>query len=532
MSAERLPIVIGVTGHRNLRQEDREALKALVRSALEGMQSRCPHSPIILLDSLAEGADQLCAEVAKELSIPLIAALPLPLDEYAADFSPAGKEALFAFAHDAQQCFVVPHAEAEPDALSRDFAYRQASIYVATHCHMLLALWDGDDSKKDGCGTAAAVHVALNGAYVPKTGIPVRSASNTVVCCIAAAREGTEPEASRQGLEYRGDMVAWRRIMKDTDEWNRLASDESKQPGSLLPEEPDDPIGAKLDRLYGLADAMSMRFQQHYRRVLALLAAFGTLLTVSFLLYDEASLHVMIFVTGLMLLLMVLCRRYARRADCHKRYLENRVLAESLRTQAFLRYAGSDVQVSSLLPLIQQTDTAWVLCALCTCTVGDAPKTAHDIRAEWVDAQCAYHTRAAKKTERKLTGTDRFVRFALIGSAVVYLAALLFELLFGGFRLLPGEPLENAEFWRSVLKIVLGTLSAGTLFIAGYYGKLSLDRKQADHLRMAGFYAEMGKQLLRQGQTDALLVHLAREELIENGNWYAYQSDNTPDLTL
>ena len=89
------------------------------------------------------------------LSIPLIAALPIPLCDYEADFSLEGRQALHAYAAAAQQCFVVPPTEQPSETVDRDFSYRQASIYVATHCHMLLALWDGDESKKDGCGTAA-----------------------------------------------------------------------------------------------------------------------------------------------------------------------------------------------------------------------------------------------------------------------------------------------------------------------------------------------------------------------------------------
>ena len=35
-----------------------------------------------------------------------------------------------------------------------------------------------------------------------------------------------------------------------------------------------------------------------------------------------------------------------------------------------------------------------------------------------------------------------------------------------------------------------------------------------------------------EGQTDALLTALAREELIENGNWCSYQRDNAPEISL
>ena len=90
----------------------------------------------------------------------------------------------------------------------------------------------------------------------------------------------------------------------------------------------------------------------------------------------------------------------------------------------------------------------------------------------------------------------------------------------------------DAEVYRTILKIVLGLLSALTLLIAGYYGNLSLPRTRSDHRKMERFYTEMGENLARFGQSDALLTHIAREELIENGNWCSYQRDNTPDICI
>ena len=34
------------------------------------------------------------------------------------------------------------------------------------------------------------------------------------------------------------------------------------------------------------------------------------------------------------------------------------------------------------------------------------------------------------------------------------------------------------------------------------------------------------------GQTEELLITLAREELTENGNWISYQRDNKPDFSF
>ena len=44
--------------------------------------------------------------------------------------------------------------------------------------------------------------------------------------------------------------------------------------------------------------------------------------------------------------------------------------------------------------------------------------------------------------------------------------------------------------------------------------------------------ALMSSALAEHGQNEALLEQLAREELIENGNWLSYQRDNAPDISL
>ena len=71
-----------------------------------------------------------------------------------------------------------------------------------------------------------------------------------------------------------------------------------------------------------------------------------------------------------------------------------------------------------------------------------------------------------------------------------------------------------------------------TLFVANYYGRLSLPRTYSDHQKMERFYAKMSSQLEKRGQTDKLLEVLAREELTENGNWCSYQRDNKPDIAI
>jgi len=287
-----------------------------------------------------------------------------------------------------------------------------------------------------------------------------------------------------------------------------------------------------METISRIAGKLSRQYAGRYRRVLAVLAVASALVTFAFLLYDEAQAIWMILVCGAMLLAAWGCQRYAVRSDCHRRYIEYRALAECLRVQTYLRYAGSGIQAFALLSWTQQEETAWILDALCALTIGNAPGEAHDIRSCWVDAQREYHQKAAKSAEEKLSASDRTVRFALILSVGLYLLGVGYELLCGGLVFRPTVAVGDVELWRTVLKILMGTISAVTLFVANFYGRLSLPRTLSAHRKMERFYEKMSAEIEKCGQTDTVLTVLAREELTENGNWCSYQRDNKPDLSL
>ena len=150
-----------------------------------------------------------------------------------------------------------------------------------------------------------------------------------------------------------------------------------------------------------------------------------------------------------------------------------------------------------------------------------------------MEDQHRYHESAHNRAEHSADTSGRVVGTALVVSVGLYFSALLFEIFCGGeLGVRPIVAVGNVEVYRTWLKIVLGGISAVTLFVANYYGKLSLSRQLSDHDKMARFYGEVAEQIRRRGQTDEVLTVLAREELIENGNWCSYQRDNTPDFSL
>ena len=174
-----LPLVIGVTGHRDLRDEDQKPLKAHVRQIFTELRNRYPSTPLILLSGLAEGADRLVAEVALEKGARLIAPLPLPKALYEEDFlTQASRDEFNHLLQQAEYWLELPLLKVAPEEevcqtdMARDEQYAQLGAYLVLHSQLLIALWDGVYTDQVG-GTSQVVEFCLNG--VPKAYAPLHS---------------------------------------------------------------------------------------------------------------------------------------------------------------------------------------------------------------------------------------------------------------------------------------------------------------------------------------------------------------------
>jgi len=172
----RLPLVIGATGHRDLRDQDIPALERAVAQAITGLKRDYLHddneTPLIVLSSLAEGADRLIARVAMAQGAKLIAPLPLPPDEYLHDFRPGLKpDAVAEFNQMLDQALAAPvmrfvgdnSLENVREESRRALQYREVGLFIVRHCHVLIALWNGDERDPAVGGTAEVVSFKRDG---------------------------------------------------------------------------------------------------------------------------------------------------------------------------------------------------------------------------------------------------------------------------------------------------------------------------------------------------------------------------------
>ncbi len=81
----RIPLLVGVVGHRDLVPDEVPAIRAAVEELLRTIRDAEPDVPVKLLTAQAEGADLLAAEVARVLGIGIVAMLPHPEAQCRAD---------------------------------------------------------------------------------------------------------------------------------------------------------------------------------------------------------------------------------------------------------------------------------------------------------------------------------------------------------------------------------------------------------------------------------------------------------------
>ncbi|HEX5786704.1 MAG TPA: hypothetical protein VFY03_00885, partial [Woeseiaceae bacterium] len=200
------PLVVGVTGHRDLVAGEVAGIERRVRNAIAGLAARFPGRPLRILSPLAEGADRLVALVAEDLGLELYVPLPLPEAPYAKDFESSRSWAEFGrLTRYAKEVTVLPLAPGNTLAAvadygpARDRQYAEAGAWVAAHADVLIAVWDGKTTSELG-GTGHVVEFRRHGTmpgYVPCF---VERPTHDLVLHIACTRDRLHGEPA-DGLE-------------------------------------------------------------------------------------------------------------------------------------------------------------------------------------------------------------------------------------------------------------------------------------------------------------------------------------------
>jgi hypothetical protein len=469
-----VPLVVAVTGHRDLVPAELPLIRERVRAFLRELQERYADRTVGVMSSLAEGADQLVAEVALEIGIPLTVPLPMPKRLYLHDFATAESRARFerlcAAAIDVFELPIAPGNTVESisdPGPNRSRQYAQVGVFMCAHCHVLLALWDGNESDQLG-GTSQVVrfhHDDVMPGFTPRGAagrLVLADDESDLVYHIVCSRNRPDgaPAAGLAPLAvswYTSDdreprvaaMPARHRLVFDrTNEFSRdvrlHASSIEREKYPLLNGEQAAtmPPGLQdINELFCAADWLAIHFQKRVLYTLRATHICAFLTGFAYLSYTDFRSDRSFIILVLAVMLLASGINYlARRSAWHRKYLDYRTLAEGLRVQFYWSAAGvtsgtvSKFAHDNFLQM-QDPDLGWIRNVMrvagTECDVAPS-RTAAGLQfavREWIgddsSGQLGYFARRSSQRLRHQFVTQRIGKFGLWVTAAA-LGLLLF----------------------------------------------------------------------------------------------------------
>lgn len=563
------PLVVGVTGHRDLLDSEVPDIESQVQNLFDELQSRFAHTPVRLLSSLAEGADRLAANVALRSGVELQVALPMPAAMYRKDFSTDESEAEFDELCARADVMELPvrNGARSSDQLhgdSRNIAYADAGMFISAHCHILLAIWDGKESQNVG-GTAQIVYFQhydrLPGLAesVPRTSLFLTDDESDLVYHIPCSRLQSIPAGTEQALLGKPTWFTadpdnpnltelperYVRVFERTDGFNRDIVRNLEQQGlptvSLAApvSETIREAAAQIARVFGITDALADHFQRRISLTLRATYGLAVLAGLAFILYSEIGrLGFLIFAFLFFLLGGMAVVEIARRRGWHRKYLEYRVLAEGLRVQYYWAIAGIHDDGQSKFAydnFLRQRDMelGWIRNIMRVAgTVGDSkPHSRDDDRLrfaieQWIGdesnpGQLHYYKAKAAERARSNRFTDRLTLACLWGGILIACVLAFFLDVIG-------------EASRVQLIVLMGILPL-TAAVTEAYTQRKANRELTKQYEFMEHVFSNARRRIDEAQNVSeqreVLQGLGDAALTEHAEWILIHRDRQPDST-
>jgi hypothetical protein len=365
----RIPFLVGVVGHRDLRPDETAAIRAAVAGLMRRLRDDHPAVPLRLICSMAAGADLLVAEVAAELGVRITALLPYARRLCRDDLTTDEDRSRFDRLCDSSDVVELGlPADATPGEIEsagelRDRQLQRAGALIARYSGLMIAIWNGE-STTHRAGTARAIQFRSRGVMPSDESVvsprdvllsPQDDDLNFEIRCgrvsqpgasavIVLGYTGTDAEGGDQYPRHmRTTLERLGELNRDMQEF----ADDIAGKGGRLSQPSPNPLPETLqylDRLFAAVDWMG----GHYRRCFttALKARYGLWALMAFLLIafkkDSHGRVAMLAIGGVLAVFLcgTLLAYWAHRRSWHRKYLDYRALAEALRVDFYWEIAG------------------------------------------------------------------------------------------------------------------------------------------------------------------------------------------------
>lgn len=531
---------IGVTGHRTLHDIPALSsslsdflntgyLKAFTPEALQTLTTTT-NTPVAfsIISPLAEGADRLVADVVLKHGGILEALLPMPVEEYEKDFETVESK------HEFRELLTRSHQVTVTDCgiLPDDSSYRQKSYLrvgeeTVSRCDILIALWDGEPARGVG-GTADIVALAL------KQNKPVFIVSTSQPGKVELLNGGTLQ------VKFISELDAFNSFPIDDSDLDACCTSTFQEmfappQAKFLPEHLKEQVKTHLIPAYCRASKIAEYYQARYKWVGLLGYLFSTL-SVAFMAFAVVfAKHPLFSIPGYIAELCLLASLYimihrAEHARVHPGWLENRALAERLRTAFYFVACGESPSSGGGQKIGYRQNQSWVDHAFCQIisSIPSLKRPESDslqqycafINTCWVQGQITYHTKNAAKLTSRNAQLKRWgmLCFKLaIGVSLVHLGFALYGVTTGH------HPEGLLLVLEELLSVVAITLPATGAAVGGYRALLEQSRIAARSRAMAQHLSSIIEQPVTD-TPEAFRRHLEQIQevmLIESEDWLA-----------
>ena len=561
-AAAQVPLVVGITGHRDIPESAIPGLQAKIKSLLLNLKSKYRATPVILLSALAEGADQLAARVAvsEDVGISLFVALPMPREIYEHDFEGHALASFRDLAAKANSLIELPLVPGNSrDSISRqgperDLQYESVGKYIVEKSQVLIALWDGTDNHLMA-GTASVVRFQREGIPSPDPCALEPPECFPVYHLLTPRKKNPYPAGEAVRWLYPsafGDNETkareyFERILSQIDEFNsqvvnpdaelRSAMLQSKKylRGDCHEDEFAARCSAEMER-YVIADALALRFQRERIRAQKLLHVSVFLSFLFFVFFADIKGHreEFLLISSIFLAGAYFLNKWFKDSHRDTKYEEYRALAEGLRVEVFWRMAGILDSVADYYLWKQRTELDWIRTVFrgWRATSGIAPgavshaeiKDIERVRKYWVEDQGKYFARASKREEERREKIERVEGFYALWALCLTVISLAVFLIVGLFLERKGMSLRESP-WIDVAIIAVDLILAGAALLHHFGDRMAYSEHAKQYSRMGMVFSRASANLDGLiAKNDAAgaakcLKKLGREALEENGDW-------------
>jgi hypothetical protein len=552
---DRLPIIIGVTGHRDLdlRPDYERVLRERIDAIFARLARDFPTTPLLLLTPLAEGADRLVVDVARARGIPYRVPLPMPLAQYREDFATQESRAAFdtLVAGAETPPYTIPQpASSAGHSGERAASYAMLGAHIVRSSHVLIALWNGLPIDKTG-GTADVVRFRAFGVppqYLPKPSL-LDEPEVGPVHHICAARL-SDPRVARP-------VGAYTLLVRDDAKTGRDFDAIDERPGDSA--DPFALLYARIEafnrdrsrilagtaavettsataRLSATAERLASHYQRKAKSALTRLFVATAIAGLMFAVYAGPVPKLHLFVVPYLLALgfAVIVFVRANRGRWQDRAQDYRALEIGLNVQHVWDAVGLGESVADYYLGRQRTELEWIPKAI---------EAAHtlDLRLPFdeqygiaavrgfLSEQYAYFAGPDGGKGATAREAARSLRFGALRrwsfrAGFVFSAALIVFAIAAAIKpTLFGNP-ENLSLWHDGLVFLIGVAAIAAALFNDYLERRGFEEHARRYDLMTGMYRRAlaaldESELSPLEAARAVIAEVGHEALAENGDW-------------